>query len=148
MFCCYCEINKGISRTWKWSKIWRRLPPNGTYLITMTLLVYSAFRHVRTNREKVCCINHGCLSICHSCLHWMDSRYILYRGRYGNLSITFSFVLNRSNMPAIVATTSQSCACGHDQVPRVVLHLVQCHLLHLTRLWRTFGSCLHNYTSL
>jgi hypothetical protein len=34
------------------------------YPTTMTLLVYSVFRHVRTNSENVYCLHHFCLSIC------------------------------------------------------------------------------------
>jgi hypothetical protein len=34
------------------------------YPTTMTLLVYSVFRHVHTNSEKVYWLRHVCLSIC------------------------------------------------------------------------------------
>jgi hypothetical protein len=34
------------------------------YATTMTLLVYSAFRHVHTNIEKFYSFHHVCLSVC------------------------------------------------------------------------------------
>jgi len=41
------------------------------YPTTMTLFVYSVFRHVCTNSEKIYYLHHGCLSICQHISEWV-----------------------------------------------------------------------------
>ena len=99
------------------------------YPTIITLIVYSIFRHMHTNSEKVYCLHHGCLSLCQHISQRLaldEFSLNLTVGLYGNLSIYSKFGWSRSNMSAIATTTSQSHDCGHDQVTSVVLRLVQC----------------------